>query len=95
MIAAIPSLAGALSSATSMRGLHEEIAAVRTIFMPRGPLLKQIAWICQYQLLGNVKRGPVGHENEKGRNTLNIARVPPHFAAICQDHTAGDFFRLT
>jgi len=36
MIAAIPSLAGALSSATSMRGLREEIPAVRTVFMTRG-----------------------------------------------------------
>ena len=84
-----------------MRGLRGEIAAVRTVLITREvsetpiPLLKQIAWICQYQLQGNVKRRPVGHGNEKGRNTLNIARVPPHFAAICQDHTAGDFFRLT
>ena len=59
MIAAIPSLASALSSATSMRGLREEIAAVRTVFITREvsetpiPLLKQIAWICQYQLQGD------------------------------------------
>jgi len=53
MIAAIPSLATALLSATSMRGLREEIAAVGTVFMTRRPLLKQIAWICQYQLQGN------------------------------------------
>jgi spore germination cell wall hydrolase CwlJ-like protein len=49
MIAAIPSLATALLSATSMRGSREEMAAVRTVFMTRGPLLKEIAWICQYQ----------------------------------------------
>jgi hypothetical protein len=50
-------------------------------------LLKQIAWICQYQLQGNVKRRPVGHGNEEGRNTLNVARVPPHLA--------GNFVKIT